>query len=138
MRRIVADGRYGRKNKKGFYTYDGKKKRVDETVYDLLPHGRQRKHFPAEEIRQRLGLAMVNEAALCLQEGILRSPRDGDIGAIMGLGFPPFRGGPFRYVDAEGAKAIVQRLESLASRLGGRLAPTQILVDLAKAGRAFY
>jgi len=138
MQRIVADGRFGRKSKKGFYTYDGKKKRVDETVYDLLPHGRQRKHFPFEEIQQRLALAMINEAALCLQEGILRSPRDGDIGAIMGLGFPPFRGGPFRYVDSEGAKAIVERLESLAARLGGRLAPANILVDTAKAGRTFY
>jgi 3-hydroxyacyl-CoA dehydrogenase/enoyl-CoA hydratase/3-hydroxybutyryl-CoA epimerase len=138
MQRIIADGRYGRKNKKGFYTYDGKKKRVDESVYDLLPHGRQRKQFPFDEIQQRLGLAMINEAALCLQEGILRSPRDGDIGAIMGLGFPPFRGGPFRYVDSVGAQVIVERLESLASQLGGRLAPAEILVELAKAGRTFY
>jgi 3-hydroxyacyl-CoA dehydrogenase/enoyl-CoA hydratase/3-hydroxybutyryl-CoA epimerase len=138
MQRIVADGRLGRKSKKGFYLYDGKKKRVDETVYDLLPHGRQRKRVPAEEIQQRLALAMINEAALCLQEGILRRPRDGDIGAIMGLGFPPFRGGPFRYIDSEGAKMIVQRLESLSSRLGGRLAPAPILVDMAKAGQTFY
>lgn len=138
MQRIVADGRYGRKNKRGFYTYDGKSKQVDQTVYDLLPHGRQRKSIPLAEIQQRLSLAMINEAALCLQEGILRSPRDGDLGAIMGLGFPPFRGGPFRYVDAEGAGAIVARLESLASRLGGRLAPAPILLEMARSGRTFY
>lgn len=138
MQRLIADGRYGRKNNKGFYTYDGKQKRVDVSVYDLLPHGRQRKHFPVDEIQQRLSLAMINEAALCLQEGILRSPRDGDIGAIMGLGFPPFRGGPFRYIDSLGAKATVERLESLTARLGGRLAPAEILVEMAKAGRTFY
>ncbi len=138
MERIFADGRYGRKNKRGFYTYDGKKKRVDETVYDVLPHGRQRKRFPIQEIQERLALAMVNEAALCLQEGILRQPRDGDVGAILGLGFPPFRGGPFRYIDAIGVGTIVQRLEAWAERLNGRLAPAEILVDMARAGRTFY
>jgi 3-hydroxyacyl-CoA dehydrogenase/enoyl-CoA hydratase/3-hydroxybutyryl-CoA epimerase len=138
MQRIIADGRYGRKSKKGFYTYDGKKKQVDETIYDLLPHGRNRKSFPREEIQQRLALAMINEAALCLQEGILRSPRDGDIGAIMGLGFPPFRGGPFRYIDSVGVREIVKQLEGWAARLGGRLAPADILVEMARAGRTFY
>ena len=81
---------------------------------------------------------MVNEAALCFGEGILRSARDGDIGAIFGLGFPPFRGGPFRYVDSVGAREIVRRMERFRDRLGNRFAPAPVLVDMAKTGATFH
>lgn len=139
MQRIIDDGRLGRKNKKGFYTYGNKKKKqVDETVYDLLPGGRARKPVARTEIAERLSLAMVNEAALCLQEGILRTPRDGDVGAIMGLGFPPFRGGPFRYIDSVGAAEILTKLEALAARFGARFQPAALLVDIAKKSGKFY
>jgi 3-hydroxyacyl-CoA dehydrogenase/enoyl-CoA hydratase/3-hydroxybutyryl-CoA epimerase len=80
---------------------------------------------------------MINEAALCLEEGILRSARDGDIGAVMGLGFPPFRGGPFWYVDQIGASVIVDRLQGLATRHGNRFTPARILVDAAENGTKF-
>jgi len=83
-------------------------------------------------------MAMVNEAVLCLQEGILRSARDGDVGAIFGLGFPPFRGGPFRYIDTQGASVVVSKLESLAARHGKRFAPAALLVEKAKKGERFY
>ncbi|MEW6731778.1 MAG: fatty acid oxidation complex subunit alpha FadJ [Acidobacteriota bacterium] len=138
MQKIINDGRMGRKNKRGFYTYTGKQKHVDITVYDLLPQGRTRVPITREAISERLSLAMVNEAALCLQEGILHCPRDGDVGAIMGLGFPPFRGGPFRYIDSIGAAALVNRLETLATRLGTRFQPAAILVDAANKGTKFY
>src|SRR5258706_2153620 len=94
MAKVLEDGRLGRKNKRGFYTYDGKKKRVDETVYKLLPAGAARRPFEARDIQDRLVFAFLNEAALCLQDGVLRSPPDGDLGAIYGPGFPPFPGGP--------------------------------------------
>jgi hypothetical protein len=96
MARVIEDGRLGRKNKRGFYLYDeaGKKKGVDATVYALLPGGGERKPIEPREIQERLVFAFLNEAVLCLQEGILRSPRDGDIGAIFGLGFPPSSAGP--------------------------------------------
>jgi 3-hydroxyacyl-CoA dehydrogenase / enoyl-CoA hydratase / 3-hydroxybutyryl-CoA epimerase len=140
LQRVVSDGRYGRKGKKGFYLYDekGKKGGVDPTVYDLLPTGRTRSNIPPDEIRQRTVLAMVNEAARCLEEGILRSARDGDIAAVFGIGFPPFRGGPFRYMDAVGIATIVAQLEELNGRFPPRFVPSDLLVEMARSGLRFY
>jgi 3-hydroxyacyl-CoA dehydrogenase/enoyl-CoA hydratase/3-hydroxybutyryl-CoA epimerase len=81
---------------------------------------------------------MVNEAGLCLQEGILRTVRDGDVGAVFGIGFPPFRGGPFRYVDTLGAATIVRQLQELNNRYPPRFVPADVLVEMAKTGRTFY
>jgi 3-hydroxyacyl-CoA dehydrogenase/enoyl-CoA hydratase/3-hydroxybutyryl-CoA epimerase len=98
MDKLVADDRKGRKNGRGFYLYGGDKKGVDPTVYGILGVD-PTNNMGESQIAERCTLQMVNEAIRCLGEGILRSPRDGDIGAIFGLGFPPFFGGPFRYVD---------------------------------------
>jgi 3-hydroxyacyl-CoA dehydrogenase/enoyl-CoA hydratase/3-hydroxybutyryl-CoA epimerase len=135
---LVAAGRLGRKAKKGFYTYDGGAKRVDQAVYDLLPGGRQRRSPPPEVMAERLGLQLVNEAARALAEGIVRSPRDGDIGAVFGIGFPPFRGGPFRLVDARGADQVVDALQRLRDAHGPRFEPAPLLVDQARSGGRFY
>jgi 3-hydroxyacyl-CoA dehydrogenase/enoyl-CoA hydratase/3-hydroxybutyryl-CoA epimerase len=89
-------------------------------------------------MQQRCVLAMVNEAARCLEEGVLRSARDGDVGAVFGIGFPPFRGGPFRYVDALGAGRVVDELQALNDRFSGRFEPAAVLVDYARAKRRFY
>ncbi len=138
MDALIRDDRKGRKNGRGFYRYEaGKKVGVDETVYRVFGQSEKRKSFPKEVIQERLGLAFVNEAARCLEDNILRSARDGDIGAIFGLGFPPFTGGPFSYVDRVGAAEIVGRLERLHRDLGKRFEPAQILRDYAKAGRKF-
>ncbi len=135
--KLVEDGRHGRKNGRGFYTYkDGKKGGVDESVYKVLGTP-ARIDMDAEEIQRRLGLLFINEAARCLEEGILRSARDGDIGAIFGLGFPPFRGGPFTYVDHVGATTIVEQLDALASEHGDRYQPAQILRTHATDGTKF-
>ena len=107
-------------------------------MYEVLPGGAQRRDVPGEEIQRRCVLAMVNEAALCLEEGVLRSPSDGDVGAVFGLGFPPFRGGPFRYVDAEGAARIVDDLQQLNERFPGRFAPATVLVAHARTQQRFY
>jgi 3-hydroxyacyl-CoA dehydrogenase / enoyl-CoA hydratase / 3-hydroxybutyryl-CoA epimerase len=137
MARVVADGRLGRKNKRGFYTYDGKKKRVDASVYKLLPDPTRRPVDP-RDVQERLVFAFLDEAVLCLQEGILRSPRDGDVGAIFGLGFPPFLGGPFRYLDHLGPRFAVQVLEKLAARHGERFRPAVMLQNLARDGKSFH
>ena len=135
---VIADGRLGRKSSKGFYTYGKKKKEVDETVYDLLPGGKARKKVSREEITGRVTLQMVNEAIRCLGERILRSARDGDVGAIFGLGFPPFLGGPFRYADAIGPKTLLDRIERWHDRFGDRFEPAPLLVELARAEKKFY
>ena len=135
--KLHADGRAGRKNKKGFYTYDGKDKKVDESVYAAIgtkPKG----NADRAEIVERLSLQMINEAAHSRGEGILRSARDGDIGAIFGLGFPPFRGGPFHAADAIGAKALVAKLKALEAKHGPRFAPAPLLVEQAEKGTTFY
>ena len=138
--RVLAAGRLGRKGKQGFYLYDehGKKGGVDETVYQFTPTGTSRKEFSASEIQERLSLAMINEAVRCVEEGILRAPRDGDIGAVFGIGFPPFRGGPLRAVDTMGAAALVTRLEALNTRFPGRYAPAARLKAMAAANETFY
>lgn len=140
LQRVLEAGRLGRKGKSGFYRYDeqGKRQGVDESVYALLPTGSTRSTVPAEEIQWRLALAMLNEAARCLEEGIVRSPRDGDIGAIFGIGFPPFKGGPFRLMDALGTDEVVRRLEELHDRFRPRFEPCQRLLDMARSGARFH
>jgi 3-hydroxyacyl-CoA dehydrogenase/enoyl-CoA hydratase/3-hydroxybutyryl-CoA epimerase len=135
--RLIADGRKGRKVGRGFYRYeDGKKKGVDDTVLPIIGAGAPLE-MPAEEIQDRLALLMVNEAVLCLQDEILRSPRDGDMGAVFGLGFPPFRGGPFMWIDQVGASEIVERMERLAETHGPRYAPAELLRHHAEANLRF-
>jgi 3-hydroxyacyl-CoA dehydrogenase/enoyl-CoA hydratase/3-hydroxybutyryl-CoA epimerase len=139
--KLVESGRLGRKTKKGFYVYaDGssREKVVDRTVYDLMPGGQRRASPPAAEIAERCVLQMVNEAALCLGEGILRSARDGDVGAVFGLGWPPFRGGPFRYADSLGAAPVVEKLRRWQDKFGPRFVPAPLLVEMAKSGARFH
>jgi 3-hydroxyacyl-CoA dehydrogenase / enoyl-CoA hydratase / 3-hydroxybutyryl-CoA epimerase len=138
MAGLLADDRKGRKNGRGFYTYEnGERGRVDETVYDALGLPTERTPMAPAEIQNRLVMAFVNEAARCLEEGVLRSARDGDIGAVFGLGYPPFRGGPFWTIDALGAAVVVERLESLEATHGTRFRPAKILVAHAASGEPF-
>ena len=135
---VLTTCRLGRKSRKGFYTYDGKRKRVDETIYALLPGGGTRKSIPPAEIGERVVLQMVNEAILCLGENVLRSARDGDLGAVFGLGFPPFRGGPFRHADAVGTGALLEAMRRLEEKHGPRFAPAPLLVERGTAGEPFH
>lgn len=140
LRAVVEAGRLGRKGKSGFYLYDAEGVRggVDPSVYTLFPTGAQRVAVEASEITERLTCAILGEAARCLEEGIIRSPRDGDVGAVFGFGYPPFRGGPFRTIDAMGAGALVSRLEKLNDRFPGRFVPAEMLVHMARRGERFY
>lgn len=137
--KILADDRRGKKNKRGFYSYHGKKpgREVDESIYTLLGISPTSK-LSAEQISERCVLLMLNEAAMCLDEGVIRNPRDGDIGAIFGIGFPPFLGGPFRYMDSLGISYVVARLEHYQTLLGDKFTPANSLKSMAAKGLTFY
>lgn len=130
-------GYRGRKNKKGMYSYSGKKKEVNTEVYSFFG-GSSRNNPNTETAQLRMALMMVNEAAYCLEENILNFPTDGDLGAILGLGFPPFTGGPFRYLDHVGIQETVNRLNEFSEKFGPRFKPANILVEYAKEGKTFY
>lgn len=129
---LVEAGHKGRKGGSGFYLYDGKRKEANPGVYELL--GTEPHEVAPETIQERLALAFVNEAARCLEEGVLGAPADGDIGAVLGVGFPPFLGGPFRYADSLGPAQVRRRLEELAGRLGPRYEPSSLFQE----GEPFY
>lgn len=137
--KLISDGRLGKKAKKGFYLYGtGKKgKQVDESIYQLLNIQVQGR-INDLEIAKRCVYMMLNEAARCLDEGIVRNARDGDIGAIFGIGFPPFLGGPYRYIDKVGAKNVVAQLNEWANKHGERFKPCDALVKMAESDSTYY
>lgn len=147
--KLLDDGRLGKKANKGFYLYGKyvkkglkrvfkqKGKQVDESIYALLnvnPVG----NLSANEIAKRCTYMMLNEAARCVDEGIVRNARDGDIGAIFGIGFPPFLGGPLRYIDNIGASVLVAQLTQWAEQHGERYTPCEALVIMAENGTRYY
>ncbi|MEX0894288.1 MAG: 3-hydroxyacyl-CoA dehydrogenase NAD-binding domain-containing protein, partial [Balneolaceae bacterium] len=139
-RELVEAGYKGRKNRTGFYQYENgsrKKKEVNDEVYQFFG-GPKRISFDEKEIQERLSLVMVNEAVYCLQEEILLSAGDGDLGAILGLGFPPFLGGPFRYLDREGADVVYDRLSELQQDYGARFTPADLLETKANQKGRFH
>jgi 3-hydroxyacyl-CoA dehydrogenase/enoyl-CoA hydratase/3-hydroxybutyryl-CoA epimerase len=133
--------RLGRKNDKGFYTYeDGREQHPDPTIYEELESviGSERKSMPPREIVDRCVLPMVNEAARILEEGIARSPGDVDLAMITGTGFPPFRGGLLRYADTVGLRTVLAKLESFERAHGARFKPADLLRRKAEAQQGFY
>jgi len=136
--KLFADGRAGKKNGKGLYLYkDGKRQGPDPSVYKILgiaaPHAAD-----ANAVVERMLLAMINEAALILDEKIVGSAAELDLAMIMGTGFPPFRGGLMRYADSLHTPYIVARLDELASKYGKRFNATEPLRRLAASDRRFY
>ncbi len=136
--RLIGAGRLGRKNGRGFYRYgNGRKKSPDRSIYPLLG-ARLQEGARADLIERRLVFAMLNEAAAACAEGVVRSPRDGDIGAIYGIGFPAFRGGPLRLIDDLGAASVLSTLHDLQDQYGERFRPTEALAEMARQGGRYY
>lgn len=134
---MVAAGFKGRKSGKGFYIYENQKSKSrpeNEGALNILKKYKVEPKFACtpEDYQMRLGCRMVNEAVLCLQEGILDNPLEGDIGAVFGLGFPPFLGGPFRYLDTVGADKIVGFMHKFRTYYGDQFEPCQLLMDHAR------
>jgi 3-hydroxyacyl-CoA dehydrogenase / enoyl-CoA hydratase / 3-hydroxybutyryl-CoA epimerase len=129
---IISENRKGRKNGFGFYLYeDGKKTTPDKSIYKHFKHGASRKTLPDEEISNRCLFVFLNEAGKCLDDGIVNSSNDGDLGAIFGLGFPPFLGGPFHFAKTMGTARIVDTLLALEKKLGKRFEPALCWKNLA-------
>lgn len=136
---LIDDGRLGKKVNKGFYQYGKniKNKKVDESVYSLL-NVVKNATLSDETINQRSVFLMLNEAARCLDEGVIRSARDGDVGAIFGIGFPPFLGGPFQYIDKLGASYVVKKLQDWTDKYGVRYSPCEALIKMADNNITYY
>jgi 3-hydroxyacyl-CoA dehydrogenase/enoyl-CoA hydratase/3-hydroxybutyryl-CoA epimerase len=138
LNRMLGATRLGRKNGRGFYRYrDGRKAGVDDSVYPLLGV-RPAENADTGAIERRLVYAMLNEAAAACADGVVRSARDGDIGAIFGIGFPAFRGGPLRMIDDLGAARVVEVLHDLQDLHGDRFRPASALADMARQGVRYY
>merc|ERR1711997_827016 len=140
---LVENNCMGRKSKKGLFVYaDGSKDRpLNQEAMNLI------KKFalvapPAtatdEDIVLRMVTRFANEAVSSYQDGILATPMEGDIGAVFGLGFPPFSGGPFRYIDTMGAQVFVDHMRRFEQSYGVAFTPCQLLQDMAKSGKKFY
>ncbi|WFF38752.1 fatty acid oxidation complex subunit alpha FadB [Moraxella nasibovis] len=140
---MFENNRLGQKNGVGFYKYEidkkGKpKKSQDATTYELLKGVQDtQKEFDDQEIIDRLMVAFCNETVRCLEDGIVASPAEADMAMLMGLGFPPFRGGPCRYIDQVGVANFVALCDKYA-HLGKAYEAPQLLRDMAERGEKFY
>ena len=138
--KLLEQKRLGKKTGAGFYLYSGKDKKdkqLDPNIYQILGVNPEKNKITAEEIVDRCVFSMVNEAARCLEEKVVETPQDVDLGMIMGTGFPPFRGGLLRFADAYGVAKIVTRLEELSKKYGMRFTPSEALKKVAARGK-FY
>jgi 3-hydroxyacyl-CoA dehydrogenase/enoyl-CoA hydratase/3-hydroxybutyryl-CoA epimerase len=138
--KMFEQGYLGRKNKKGHYDYDkktGKRGKVSSDIYEFYGGG-ERRPIAATDIKNRPLMLMINEALMCLEEGIIANPTDGDTGAVFGIGFLPYTGGPFRFIDTMGAKKIIAIMEGFEKRFGVKFHPAKILYTYAEQGKKFH
>ncbi len=136
---LVAAGRLGQKSGAGFYSYAKGSRGIDDpALAPLLEQRRTGTSTPSvEELTDRLLLPMVGEASRVLMEGVVRDPVDVDMGLILGIGFPTFRGGLLRWAESLGWSEVCRRMDRFAS-LGVRYQPTPWLRDLAASGRKLW
>ncbi|MBU6154949.1 MAG: fatty oxidation complex subunit alpha, partial [Bdellovibrionales bacterium] len=138
--KLVEKKRLGKKAGAGFYFYSGAEKKersFDPGIYDFLGITPVSGKITQKEMVERCVFGMINEAARCLQEKIVATPEDVDLGMIMGTGFPPFRGGLLCFADSIGLPTVVEGLNGFESKYGMRFKPSNALLDQAAKGK-FY
>lgn len=138
--KMFEAGYLGKKNKKGFYRYNGKKGKrngENQSMYQFFGNP-PKKELSFDDMVWRPLLLMINEAVMCLEEGIISKPTDGDLGAVFGLGFLPYTGGPFRFTDSFGVKNLVQLMESYEQKIGSKYKPRPLLKKMVDSGEKFH
>jgi 3-hydroxyacyl-CoA dehydrogenase/enoyl-CoA hydratase/3-hydroxybutyryl-CoA epimerase len=130
---------YGKKIGKGYYVYSGKSSHENPEIHALLKKIHTPPHaLSDQDIVDRFIYSMINEAARCLEEQVVKNATHLDVALIYGMGFPPFRGGLLRYADSVGIQVIVDKLRSFEKVYGMRFSPAKLLVEMASGGRKFY
>lgn len=138
---VVEQERFGRKNGKGFYEYEGRSKRLWAGLKDIVPQLSNADvidQLDKTEIKQRFLVVQALEAARCFEEGVVEDVREADLGSILGFGFAPFTGGTLSYIDTMGTRAFVDLCNALSKKHGTRFAPNALLRDMASTHGCFY
>jgi 3-hydroxyacyl-CoA dehydrogenase/enoyl-CoA hydratase/3-hydroxybutyryl-CoA epimerase len=139
LAKMIADKLLGKKSGRGFYVHmKGAAEPDVNPDIDNYHHDTSCAKLTRDELQLRMVLLMVNEAARCLEEGIVAEPADVDFGMIMGTGFAPFLGGPLRFADFTGIKQLVDDMKTLAGKGELRFTPCNLLQTMAGTGRKFY
>lgn len=131
-------GRFGRKNQKGFYVYEGREKHLWSELGQFALDGLQDPQPEVQEVKDRIMYAQAIEAARTMAEEIVHDPREADLGSIFGWGFAPFTGGAISFIDTIGAKAFTARADELAKAHGPQFEVPKLLREMAKSGETFY
>jgi 3-hydroxyacyl-CoA dehydrogenase/enoyl-CoA hydratase/3-hydroxybutyryl-CoA epimerase len=137
LEKLLAAGRLGRKSGRGFYIHRGRKRTRDPQLRAFLGLQRERHTTKLEMLSERMVLAMINEGARCLEDGVVADAGLLDLALVFGAGFPPFRGGLMRHADSLGLAHVVVRLGALAAERGARFQPAPSLKSLAERGGSF-
>ena len=130
--------RFGRKNGKGFYVYNGKEKHLWEELDQFAVNGVLEEQPDIQDVKDRLMYAQAIEAARTFDENIIHDPREADLGSIFGWGFAPFTGGAVSFIDTIGAKRFVKRADELRDAYGEQFEVPTLLRDMAETGETFY
>ncbi|WP_315835759.1 3-hydroxyacyl-CoA dehydrogenase NAD-binding domain-containing protein [Bradyrhizobium prioriisuperbiae] len=138
---VEKQGRFGRKNGKGFYDYPEKgkgQKRLFAGIGALQPKHLDPDTLDVEELKQRFLVVQAVEAARTVEDHVITDPREADVGSILGFGFAPFTGGTLSYIDFMGTKTFVELCYKLEAKYGSRFTPPKLLVEMAAKGETFY
>jgi len=137
---VEKQGRFGRKNGKGFYDYPekGRGKSLWAGISALQPKHLDPDTLDVEELKQRFLVVQAVEAARTVEDHVITDPREADVGSILGFGFAPFTGGTLSYIDFMGTKKFVELCHKFTAKYGSRFAPPKLLEEMAAKDETFY